>query len=250
MTEEKKEVEAPKAPEKRKRGRPVEPLGARMQEFPIDILVELKQLVARGVKADRIRTRLRELYKGSLTIPNVQSIKKWVQGQLAINAAENDTSIAIRREMEYTDSQLRELQGRLNIGFLDIGDRKKAMETVVNFILARVQVASQIQGNLMDPRYEAVMAKHLEVIHKYLETILKLEGQLGLHEYVARLIVEQYLTEVAPIMRKAFEDTVGQEKFKAFVAKFTAGVKTIDFERIKNESVNKAIAFEKGEINV
>jgi len=213
--------------------------------FPKAFLDEIDRRIHKGHKADAIRKYVAEGYKGELSIPNRKVFARYIKWRREHVMVRQDLAVKIRKELEPTEQEIRALMERLNVAGMDISDRKIVLERLVVFLMARTQMISQVQDSVMDPRFEQNIIGQVAEIHAMLQTLLKLEGQLGVHEAVARLIVEKFLFELAPIVRKAAEDTYGQAKTKEFLDRLQKAYKAIDFNRIRNEAVIEVSALGK-----
>jgi len=124
-----------------------------------------------------------------------------------------------------------------------LSDRKAFMERVIRFLLVRTEEVSNIQGSLLDPRFEQNITNHLTLVEKITDKLLRLEGQIGMHEFVARRIIEKFFFELAPLLRQAAEDTYGPDRLKAFMERVAKTPAKIDMARIKQEAAAEAAAF-------
>ncbi len=219
-------------------------LGRRFQnrlfEFGAAWLGDIDKKVAKGDTAQGILDWLKSKYSGPLPMPTrktVQAYVKWRRQALRVTAG---AAVRIRLETERTESELKEMLLRLQIGEMEIGDRKVVLEKMVRFLLVRTERISQVQENLLDPRFEQAITNHLGLVKTTVDTLLKMEGQIGAHEFIARRIVEMFLADMAPILKQAAEDTYGPEKLKAFLERVNKGYARIDFVRIKKDAAMEA----------
>jgi len=214
----------------------------RLFEFGARWLGDIDRRVARNCSAADILKWLKENYNGSLPIPTRKTVAAYVKWKRQIQRGSAGSAVMIRKETERTEADLRQMLGRLQIAEADISDRKGLLERLVRFLLVRTELIAQVQDNLMDPRFEDTITKHLSLVKTTTDTLLKLEGQMGAHEFIARRIVEKFMMELAPVIKQAAEDTYGPEKLKVFLEKVNKGYAKIDFNLIKKEAAIEAAA--------
>jgi hypothetical protein len=214
----------------------------RLQELGVGWLKDIDRKVARGDNAQTILDWLKRSYKGPVPLPDVKTVRAYivhVRNDLNVKAG---AAVRIRQQTERTEEELRALLSRLQIAEADIGDRKALLERLVRFLLVRTEVIAQVQDNLLDPRFEMVITNHLTLVKSTTDTLLKLEGQIGEHEFIARRIVERFLGDLAPVIKQVAEEMFGQDKLKAFMEKLAKGYARIDWARIKKEAAADAAA--------
>ena len=141
----------------------------------------------------------------------------------------------MRMETERTEQELQAMMMRLNIAEVDVGNKKDLLERMIRFLLVRTEVVSKLQDNLMDPRYERNINDHLALVKSVVDSLAKMEGQIGEHEYIARRIVEKFLSDLAPIIKQVAEEVYGADKIRAFMEKLAKGYGRVDWNRIKKE---------------
>lgn len=221
-------------------------LGTRFQnrlfEFGATWLGDIDKKVARGDNAQAILNWLKSRYNGPLPMPTrktVQAYVVWKKQALRVTAG---AAVRMRLETERTEDELKDMLLRLQIAEADISDRKATLEKLVRFLLVRTERISQVQENLLDPRFEQSITSHLSLVKTTMDTLLKLEGQMGSHEYIARRIVEMFMADLAPVLKQSAEDTYGPDKLKAFLERVKKGYEKIDFARIKKDAAAEAAA--------
>jgi hypothetical protein len=216
----------------------------RLKEFGAAWLGDIDRMIARNCDAAEIRRWLMSKYNGPIPIPDVKTFRSYVKHVKTTLNSKASSAVRVRKANEKTEQELRELLGRLQIAEADISDRKGLLERMVRFLLARTEAISQYQENLMDPRFEQIITNHLGLVKTTTDTLLKLEGQIGEHEFIARRIVEKFMVEMAPVLKQAAEDTYGAEKLKVFMERVNKGYAKIDFVRIKKEAADEAAKHE------
>ena len=219
-----------------------------MSEFGAAILEDLERKILQNYSAPALLKWLRDHYVGSIPMPDVRTVRAYVEYKRATMNATAGSAIRLRKMTERTDEELREMLVRLNIAGTDISDKTALLERLVRFLLVRVEEASHLQANLLDPRVEQVMTNQLTLVKSTTEILLKLEGQIGEHELIARLIVEQFLSDLAPIIKRVAEETYGPDKLKLFMDKLSKEYLKIDWQRIKRDAAITATAHNTGEI--
>jgi hypothetical protein len=215
----------------------------RLFEFGAAWLVDIDRMVARNCQAAEILRWLKDHYNGPLPIPDQKTIRTYVKWKRQTMRLTAGSAIRIRKETERTDTELREMLGRLQIADMDLSNPKAAYEKIIRFLFVRTEITAQVQDNLMDPRFEQVITGHLALAKNTLDSIQKMDGQLGTHGFIARRIVEKFISELAPIIKQAAEDTWGPDKVKAFLEKVNKGSARIDFSKIKREATIEAAAY-------
>jgi hypothetical protein len=220
----------------------------RLFEFGATVLGEIDVRIARKAGAAEIRKWLLDKYNGPIPIPTLKTIQAYIKWKRNVQRTTAGAAVRIRREMEKTETELREMTSLLNIAGLDISDRKGALERMAQFLLIRTDKTAIVQDSLMDPRFENNITGQIGEAHNIMQTLLKMEGSTGIQEFIARKYVEIFMTELAPIIKQAAEETYGPEKMKAFLERLNKGYAKIDFARIKKDAVAEATAHATGEI--
>jgi hypothetical protein len=223
---------------------------SKVSAFPPEIIRGIDEAIAKGFKSDKIRGYIVRAYQGPLEIPNRKTIDAYLKNRSKTAFANADKATKIKRELDYTEEELRTMRQRLDVAGTDISDLKGVLKKMVTLMLTRIQLTSQLQDNLLDPRVEHNIVKMVGEVRVLTVQLMELEGQLGVHEAVARLIVEKFFSDLAPVARKAFEDVVGTAKTKEFIEKLSKGYKSIDMERIRNEAVIEVSNVEKEQSGV
>jgi hypothetical protein len=223
---------------------------SKVHAFPPDIIDEIDKSIAKGLKGERIRAFLVRTYKGPLEIPDRKTLDLYVKNRFKTAHEKAELSVKVKRELDYTDEELREMHRRLNVAGTDVSNRKGLLDKMVTLMLTRIQLTSQLQDRLLDPRVEHNIIKMVGEVRALTVQLMELENQLGVHEAVARTILEKFLAELAPVVRKAAEDTYGSSKTKEFIERLLKSYKTIDIDRIRNEAVLEVSNMEKEQLGV
>jgi hypothetical protein len=237
-----KEPMGPKQPAKKGDG--LRPFNNRMLSFPPDILEAIDKKILNNASPQKLIDFLRDSYKGGLDIPTRQTIAVYIKWRKERLFKTVDANIRSKKELAYTEVELREMYAKLKIAETDPSDKRALLEKIMVFLLHRVEMGAQIQDNLSDPRYEQVLTNQLQLVKGVSETLLKMEGQLGANEFIARRMVERFFSELVPILQALVQKHIGQDKAKIFLDQFKKEVKTIDFQKIKHESIMEASAME------
>jgi hypothetical protein len=214
----------------------------RMADFSMDVLKDIDLLISQGKNANYIRKWIFDHFKGTVHPPDVKTIRLYIKKRLPVLNKNADTSIKVRRDLEMTEKELHDLYARLQVVGQDMSNKKALLERIVNFLLYRVELMSRIQENTKSPGGEQVIVSQLSVVHTFLQTILKLEGQLGANEFIARRIVEKFLVEFAPLVKKVVDRVCGAEKTKSVLADIHKELPNIDMNRLRKEAEEEAAA--------
>lgn len=210
---------------------------SKINAFPPEIIRGIDEAIAKGMKADRVRAYIVRTYKGALEIPNRKTVDLYMKRRYKAAHQNADKSAELKKKLDLTEEELREMHGRLNVAGTDITNLKGILQKMVSLMLSRIQLMSQLQDNLLDPRVEHNIIKQVGEVRVLTVKLMETEVELGVHEAVARLIIDKFLFELAPVVRRAAEDTYGSSKSKEFIERLQKGYKSIDFQRIRNEAV-------------
>lgn len=221
---------------------------SRLFEFGKAWLDDIDRLIAKNDSAMTIRTFLVNKYKGPLSIPDRKTISAYIKWRKEVQRVSAGSAVRILKETERTEADLKSMMARLRIADADVSNRKDLLENIIRFLLVRTEAITQVQENLMDPRFESTITKHLGLVKDVTDTLLKMEGQTGIHDYIARRIIELFLQEMAPLIKQAAEDTYGPDQLKAFLERVGKGYKKIDFSRLRRDATTEAAAVSNDEV--
>lgn len=212
----------------------------KLSKFGTEWLETIDKMIVQGASVSKIRETMLKDYRGPQKVPSYAVFASYVQWKKLSVDAPGSAAMRLQMETSKTTAELKLMADRLNFATFDIKDRKKVLENIIEFLLVRTQLISNVQYSMMDSRFEQTISNHLSLVKSTTEILLKLEGQLGMNEYVSRRILEMFMVEFAVGVRQAFEDTVGDAKTKAFIERVYKVYTKIDFERLRQDAILEA----------
>lgn len=214
----------------------------RMFKFP-NQLKGIDILIARGDKTTKVQNYLITNSSGAIAIPNLKTIALYIKWRLPELKKKNAAKMVLDEmvQMENVDgAEIKAAIQRLNMSSTDVGDRKALIEKLMKCLLIRFQKLSQIQDTIMDARNEQVMTNQLQAIHRMAETLMNKEDDLAIYDWIARRIIEKFLSEIGPVLKASFEKNADPARMGAFIEDFMSGANALDTAKMKQEAVNEA----------
>lgn len=220
----------------------------RLFEFGAIWLKNIDKKIASGHTPAAIWEWLKKEYKGSLPMPDVKTVRTYVNWRKEGMRREAKGTIRGTKEQHRTEQDLSTMSKTIGLANMDIGDRTELYERIVRYLLVRTETVANVQETMLDPRFESNITSHLALAKSTADSLLKMEGQLGIHGTIARLIIEKYMQELAPIIRQAAEDTYGTDKLRIFMERLSKNASRIDLARIKHEATAEVTATTTNEV--
>ncbi len=219
-----------------------------MKGYSPGFLSDVQLKICDRWRPEKILKWLGNSYPKSVVLPGLDVLKPWIKHVKAQIRAKKREEVSTAKEVEEgqrTLIELKQMNDRMKLADADIFNRKGTLETMVQFMLVRVEGATKRQSFGLDARLEQVITNQIGEIHKMLQSLMSYETKLGLQEYAARLIVQKAFRELGPIARDAAQRVYGEDKAKDFLEEFKLGLKGVDFQRIRREAINEALETEK-----
>jgi hypothetical protein len=215
---------------------------SKVAQFPDDILDLLDAEISLGRGSSACMKVLKLNYRGTLLLPSRDTMENYVRSRRA------QLRGAVDRRLEL-ESRLSSLPEVPDLRLVTSGrDMHRVMDTVLDLQAERVEIIRELQGSLLDSRYEQILVDTLAKITATVEKKLKLEQSDGLQKTRLQAIVGVLLRHISGAVSSAYKDVHSDNKLDQFVKALDKRLDSLPLETIEAEVANAVTSRDGGKV--